>query len=188
VLTLHCHGDVDDLPIERLEAGVAVAPGAADGGVLIELHFRLRADLRRLRLPPLRQGRRTDGLWRHSCFEMFLRERGAAAYAELNLAPCGDWAAYRFSARREGMQPIASLAAPTIDTIATAGSFELRASVRLDDLWPGVPGPGARPLEVALAAVIEEHSGRLSYWALAHPDPQRPDFHHPGSFVHEIRY
>lgn len=187
MLTLYCHGDLDHLPIERLEATVAVAPGAADGGVLIELHYRLRADLQQLRLPPLRQGRRSDGLWRHSCFEMFLRERGAAAYVEVNLAPCGDWAAYRFSAPREGMQPIAPLVAPTIDTAATADSFDLRASLRLDG-WPGVRKPGASSLEVALAAVIEERSGRLSYWALAHPDPRRPDYHHPGSFVHEVRY
>lgn len=35
---------------------------------------------------------------------------------------------------------------------------------------------------LGLSAVIEEGSGCVSYWALAHPSA-KPDFHHPGSFI-----
>jgi hypothetical protein len=35
---------------------------------------------------------------------------------------------------------------------------------------------------LGLSAIIEEASGRRSYWALAHP-PGKPDFHHPDSFA-----
>ncbi|MGH8470123.1 MAG: hypothetical protein ACREVY_14440 [Gammaproteobacteria bacterium] len=38
----------------------------------------------------------------------------------------------------------------------------------------------ATRLRLALAAVIEEKNGSLSYWALAHP---RPDFHHADAFA-----
>jgi hypothetical protein len=38
---------------------------------------------------------------------------------------------------------------------------------------------------LALAAVLEDRDGRLSYWALEHPS-ERPDFHHPNSFVLEL--
>jgi len=185
---LSCHTDPGDLPIERVEADLTVARGTAAGGARLDVHFRIVADTGQLCLPALRQGRRTDGLWRHSCFELFVRAPGAAAYAEVNLAPSGDWAAYRFSAYRDGLQPIVPMTAPAIDAVAAADMFELRASLRLDELRPGARQPGTTLLEVALAAVIEECSGRLSYWAANHPDPKRPDFHHPGSFVHEVRY
>jgi hypothetical protein len=38
---------------------------------------------------------------------------------------------------------------------------------------------------MALSAVIEATDGTLSYWALAHPS-DKPDFHHPDSFVLEL--
>jgi hypothetical protein len=37
-------------------------------------------------------------------------------------------------------------------------------------------------LLIGLAAVIEEKSGTLSYWALRHA-PGKPDFHHPDAFA-----
>jgi hypothetical protein len=44
---------------------------------------------------------------------------------------------------------------------------------------------GARRLRIALAAVIEDENGRLSYWGLRHP-PGKPDFHHPDGFALEV--
>ena len=41
-------------------------------------------------------------------------------------------------------------------------------------------------LQLALAAVIEDHRGRLSYWALEHP-VGKPDFHHPDGYTIELR-
>jgi hypothetical protein len=41
------------------------------------------------------------------------------------------------------------------------------------------------PWRVGLSAVIEDTSGRKSYWALAHP-PGKPDFHHEDCFAHEL--
>jgi hypothetical protein len=40
-------------------------------------------------------------------------------------------------------------------------------------------------LAIGLAAVIEESSGALSYWALRHA-PGKPDFHHPYGFILEL--
>jgi hypothetical protein len=39
---------------------------------------------------------------------------------------------------------------------------------------------------LGLAAVLEDRQGRLSYWALAHL-ADRPDFHHPDSFILELQ-
>jgi hypothetical protein len=40
-------------------------------------------------------------------------------------------------------------------------------------------------VQLALAAVIEDGNGRLSYWALGHPQG-KPDFHHPDGFTLEL--
>jgi hypothetical protein len=42
-----------------------------------------------------------------------------------------------------------------------------------------------RAWRIGLAAVIEETSGRKSYWALAHP-LGKADFHHSDSFALEF--
>jgi hypothetical protein len=42
-----------------------------------------------------------------------------------------------------------------------------------------------RHLRIALAAVIEDDNGRLSYWGLRHA-PGKPDFHHPNGFALEV--
>jgi hypothetical protein len=38
---------------------------------------------------------------------------------------------------------------------------------------------------LGLSAVIETVDGFFSYWALAHPS-DKPDFHHPDSFILEL--
>jgi hypothetical protein len=37
--------------------------------------------------------------------------------------------------------------------------------------------------ELGLSAVLEEKDGTKSYWALAHPPGDKPDFHHPDCFA-----
>jgi hypothetical protein len=59
----------------------------------------------------------------------------------------------------------------------TAGGLTLSAQVSLAGLI--ARGDAVR---VALAAVLEDEHGALSYWALAHA-PGRPDFHHAAGFV-----
>jgi hypothetical protein len=36
---------------------------------------------------------------------------------------------------------------------------------------------------LGLSAVLEEKDGAKSYWALAHPPGDQPDFHHPDCFA-----
>ena len=99
---------------------------------------------------------RTDGLWHRTCFEAFLQPPGGDAYHELNLAPCGAWAAYRFDSYRVGMAD-ADVPAPRITASATADGFELRATVDLS----GVTAL-AGPWRVALTAVIEGAGGEAA--------------------------
>lgn len=141
----------------------------------LALDYHLRGDLDRLLLPPEAPRCPTDGLWRHTCFEVFVMGDDAPAYREFNFSPSGAWAAYRFSSCRQGMTP---LDLPDPGIVVQANATELRLQAHLADLPPG-------PWHLALAAVVEDRAGGLSYWALHHPG-SKPDFHHPAAFTLEL--
>jgi hypothetical protein len=71
---------------------------------------------------------------------------------------------------------------PRVTARCTAGQLELDVLIRLDGLSPAHPDA---KLALALSAVVEEHDGTLSYWALKHP-PGRPDFHHADGYALDL--
>lgn len=146
----------------------------------LQLTYTLSGRVRHLAIPSRGALMRVDELWRATCFEAFVRPRDIEGYVELNLAPSTAWAAYAFDAYREGMRD-AEIAAPSIEARIADDRLELRAEV---DFSP-FPDVADTPWRLAISAVIEETSGRKSYWALAHP-PGRPDFHDPAGFVLEL--
>jgi len=152
-------------------------------GATLSCRYALRGDMARLRLPRTRAGRRADGLWRQTCFEAFVRAADTGGYYEFNFSPALDWAAYRFEEYRTGMSAAALARAPGLQVHRDADGLELAATVPLTGLTSLA---GARELQLALAAVIEEEDGRLAFWASRHP-PGNPDFHHPESFTLELR-
>jgi hypothetical protein len=130
-----------------------------------------------LRLPPIVAAARADELWRHSCFEAFVRPSAGPGYYEFNFSPSTQWAAYRFDSYRSGMRVAAEIGAPRIEVRSTAESYTLQAALEFVGLSP--------PLHLGLSAVLEETNGGNSYWALAHP-PGKPDFHHADCFALEL--
>ncbi len=127
---------------------------------------------------------RQDGLWRHTCFELFLKRPGGG-YREFNFAPDGAWNAYDFSDWRIGMSKGDVGLEPNIVDCRIddrKGMFPDRYEVDAV-VWTGIQRD--RPLKMSLTAVIEEQGGTKSYWALAHP-PGDPNFHHPACFVLEL--
>jgi hypothetical protein len=146
-------------------------------------HYSLHGEVSRLRIPAVRAGRRADGLWQHTCFEVFAAADPAHGYYEFNFSPSLDWAAYRFSEYREGMSPASLTRAPGLTARRTNDKLELTAHLHLAGLTElaGVPA-----LQLALTAVIEDDNGNLSYWALRHA-PGNPDFHDPDGFALELR-
>lgn len=147
----------------------------------LELHFRVTGDVTELRFPRRAPAERVDELWRHTCFEAFLRATGDEAYLELNVSPSTEWAAYHFRTWRDGMSPALECAAPSIrfdpgDTVADLHvGLTLGWATRLRDAdW-----------RIGLAAILEDRQGRISHWALAHA-PGQPDFHHADTFACEL--
>jgi hypothetical protein len=175
---LRIHPDSDRGPVVRIEADIR-RPRL---GVLA-LSYELTGQIAGLRIPPPAIPIPIDGLWRRTCFEAFVSLGDDGGYLEFNLAPSSRWAAYRFSAYREGMAPLAEPPPPGITLAQDTGSLTLTAELDLSAL-PELASDGA--WRIGLAAVIEDAEGRIGYWALAHP-PGKPDFHHPGGFACEIR-
>lgn len=143
----------------------------------MKVSFTLRGDLERLRLPGRRRRRRRDGLWRHTCFEVFCARKGSRAYREYNVSPSGEWATYAFSAYR--VRARAEVPRPQVRL--QRGNGFLRLELRLQETGR---------LRIGLSAVIEEQGGALSgafssYWALRHP-AGRPDFHRRRAFALEL--
>ena len=154
---------------------------AEEPGILV-FQFSLDADMSRIRVPLSGAGGRADALWKHTCFEAFVAPADAPGYHEFNFSPSLDWAIYRFSAYREGMSPAEIGRAPKISVRRGDDGLELQSAVRVGYL---ADLRDARHLRIALAAVIEDENGRLSYWGLRHP-PGKPDFHHSNGFALEV--
>lgn len=170
-VSLTPHPETPSSAIDRIEVEVE----RVDEGTLI-LTYRAFGDLARLRIPEPQPFGRADELWRHTCFEAFVKGQGES-YFELNLSPSSQWAGYRFDSYRTGMTE-APLEPWLMQRIEPPGELELMAEVDLGAL-------ASDPWTFALSAVIEDIDGAISYWALAHP-PGKPDFHHPDSFVLEL--
>jgi hypothetical protein len=165
---LKLHPDWRSAAVVGIAVDVArLAPGK------LALAYVVTGDLARVRLPPMSASARTDNLWRHTCFEAFIAADAEDGYLELNFAPSTEWAAYRFTGYRAGMEA-ADIPVPEI---AVTSASEVRVAVDLAGALP----QSAR-WRLGLSAVLEETDGARSYWALAHP-PGKADFHHASSFA-----
>ncbi len=172
-LALAPHPGLPLATIQRIEVEVArPAPGR------LRLSYTVFGDIDRLLLPTPAAPVRTDDLWKHTCFEAFIRPGAGPAYYEINLAPSSQWAAYGFEGERTGMRPAGEITAPRVEMRSQADRYDLAAEIDLT--LPGDPA-----WRLGLSAVIEDTLGARSYWALAHP-AATPDFHHPDAFVLDL--
>jgi len=171
------HPDSRCLAATRIEVDVARPHPHS-----LVLSYTVTGAISDLRLPPVIAHARGDELWRHTCFEAFVRPSPGPAYYEFNFAPSTQWAAYGFDGYRSGVRVANEIRTPRIDVQSGNERFTLQASLDLDRL-PDVPSDAV--WQLGLSAVIEETNGNISYWALAHP-PGRADFHHSDCFALEL--
>lgn len=128
-----------------------------------------------LLLPPRKIPGRADGLWKTTCFELFLAPVGSDGYFEFNYSPSTQWAAYRFTGYRAGMSDVDQAAPPHIER---GGPLD-GCLIAVDQALDAIPSGACR---MGLSAVIEEIDGTKSYWALDHV-PGPPDFHNRDCFI-----
>ena len=148
--------------------------GAFGATASASLWFCIGAAPNRFVIPePVEDPARAEGLWETTCFEAFLRMKGEEAYREWNFAPSGNWAAYDFASHREGKSD-AEAAAPYIRVEDNLTWFAVGATIAL---------PTEKVWDLGISAVLEEKDGTKSYWALAHNEDEKPDFHDAACFA-----
>ena len=170
---LTCHPAVSNPPAIEIEAIALVLPTDA-----ISFRYHIRGDIDRIRVPDSGPPSRTDELWRHTCFEAFVKPKSSERYFEFNFAPSSSWAAYSFDSFRLGMQPVPAIKPPTIQWHKDDDGFSLEATVRMKSL--------RFDSAIGLSAVIEDVDGKLSFWALAHPR-EKPDFHESAGWTNRFQ-
>lgn len=164
--TLHPHPACAPGPIRAMHVELA------RNGLRLALRYVAEGDPAGVAWPAAEAPGRGEALWEHTCFEAFVSTDDG--YREFNLSPSGQWASYGFSGYRTDMAEAAEVAVVEgldggDDYVALEATLELPARVR----------------RVAVSAVIEAVDGTRTYWALAHPS-DKPDFHHPDSFVLDL--
>ena len=172
-LSLVCHPQTPAPAIRGIDV---VVGEAASGG--LALSFTLQGDISSLHIPNPRSSSRAGGLWRHTCFEVFVMAEDGPGYREFNFSPSGEWAAYAFRGYRDGDELGVELT-PEILVRRSGGRLELDTQICQDSL------PAGRSLRLGLSVVVEDADGVLSYWALRHP-PGKPDFHHADAFASQL--
>jgi hypothetical protein len=136
--------------------------------------FGIGAPASRFAIPKLSEPWRADGLWEMTCFEAFLQIPGEESYREWNFAPAGNWQAYDFSGYRENRERADVGSPPYIRMEDNFTWWTVGATIAVE---------ASHEWRLGLSAAIEEKDGTKSYWALAHPDTEKPDFHDSDCFV-----
>lgn len=178
---LLCHPATPCAVAVDLTVQMVYAPEQTAGNrsAIWQLTYRLSGEVSALKIPAPAPRKATDGLWHHTCFEAFVSTPDKQAYRELNFSPSGQWAIYDFSQYRQRDETAQSLLPAQelgIDITQSAHALSLR--VLLSGHALPCPQPGGPTVgQWGLSAVLEDHSGALSYWALHHPTSE-PDFHH----------
>jgi len=159
--------------------GVSASVRTYDSAMICQ--YRVTGARTALTVPEFAEQRRLDGLWRHTCFEVFIGLTDSPEYVEFNASPSRAWALYHFVTERI-RAPDWSLSAPSIQSEWDADDLIVVAHL---DLRPWPSRWRSQSLCVGLAAVLEYKKGDLSYHALTHPKDV-PDFHDPRTRIIEL--
>src|SRR5687768_3950280 len=119
-------------------ANPSITPLDIEAGVerlsatVLQFRYLVRGNIDELVIPPPAPPLRANNLWRTTCFEAFLTPVERPGYVELYFSPSSQWAAYDFSAYRQGMVQAALPAPPNLEVNRHADSLELIATISLD--------------------------------------------------------
>ena len=167
---LICHPNHPAKQVESIEVRQEYLPSGK-----LWLRYHIEGVLDDISLPEPANGERMDDLWQTTCCELFLRVPGAEAYGEYNLSPSSRWAAYEFTAYREGMANMDVPEPPEISLDFSDGHLALETELLLPERFAN------RALSVSFSVVAEETDGTKSFWAVTHPSGE-PEFHHRDCF------
>jgi len=122
---------------------------------------------------------RRDGLWKETCFELFLGLEKSYRYWEFNFSPAGHWNVFSFETYRQGMREEQAFASLPFFVHIHPEALNLSVELDLDKIILR-----DQALKVGISAVLRSVEGDCTYWALAHPNT-KPDFHRKDGFIIE---
>lgn len=131
------------------------------------LKYSLSGDISEVSL----DGSECEELWRHTCFELFIRDREGSGYEEINCAPDGRFTRTWLSDYREvhsvkEFHPLPKMRSGSI------GGFE--CEIYFFDL-------DVSNREISVAVITADQSGTRRFWGVNHFG-ETPDFHHEENF------
>jgi hypothetical protein len=171
-----------------------VSAGAAISTSQIELRYRIEGTtpeaFSAIVIPEVSpKPKRTDELWKTTCFECFIPGHETDAYLEFNGSPSGDWNWYGFQSYRSGMKPITASARLEPKAVSMSKSdrdLEVTWILPMSGVLQGfnVHGESVQSVDpFGLTVVLHTQLATL-YWALNH-DGVKPDFHQRASFIYD---
>jgi len=165
-------------PGEEKRPDLTIPGTIGRSGNTLSLGFALLGDLSGLAIPsPTGSPERRYRLWKETCLELFLAEKGSAPYWEFNLSPAGNWNVYRFTSYRKGMREETAFGSLPFRVLTEPGTIGLSLELDIGRILPS-----GKAIEAAVCAVIRTITGDTSHWACVHPGP-RPDFHRRDGFT-----
>ena len=166
-------GDAAVRPEFKVWASVDHA-GALGAIATTNIWFGVGAPASRFVIPEPAEPERADDLWQTTCFEAFLRAAGARRLSRMEFRAVGRMGRLRFHRLPRGHDRCRGRPPPYIRMEDNLTWWALGATIAVaaDSDW-----------ELGLSAVLEEKDGTKSYWALAHPPGDKPDFHDPDCFA-----
>jgi hypothetical protein len=173
---LICHSSGSCPAVQQLSIAITALPNKN-----LHLAYHLQADMQYLRIPETQTPAMTDGLWEHTCFELFIGTEGDSAYQEFNFSPSGQWANYLFSDYRQ-RRTWQSDHVYWIDVEHSDTDLQMNIIIPYSEL---ALLDTSKTMQIGITAVLETTNGELSYWALHHPT-KAPNFHHRGGFIYSF--
>jgi hypothetical protein len=150
-------------------------------GNKLTIQYALTGELKEIAIaPPSNTPTRQDELWQDTCFEFFLGIKNSPEYWEFNLSPCGNWNVYHFDGYRQGMQEELAFSSLPFKVKNPGNSLKLILDVDLAKIVSE-----DQLIDVAIATVIKQINGEITYWALTHRGAEA-DFHLRDSFIIEL--
>ena len=150
----------------------------------LSIVFDLSGDLSQIELSgSLKDPTRSIGLWKTTCFEIFIGLKGSPKYWEVNLSPTGDWNVFSFSSYRNRENGNRLIEADGFSDLPftsdrQADRYTLCLQRGLDALFSTRDA-----LEIGISAVVKSlGNASLSFWSLNHKG-DRADFHQRETFT-----
>ena len=147
---------------------------------ILVISYALQGDLNNIQISKAVDiPKRKNELWEETCFEFFLGINGSPRYWEFNLSPSGHWNIYKFDNYRQGMQEETAIQLLPFNIQHQLDYLQLTLKLDLAKIITA-----EQDLDLAIATVIKDTDGEITYWALKHCGEQA-DFHLRDSFLIE---